>query len=133
MNKLYRLTIILLTVVITMPCHAKTYKVATIAPDGLSWMKQFRSSVKQIELVTDSRVKFKIYPGGIMGNDATVLRKMKIGQLHGGVVAAGTLTRFYPDLQVYNLPLTFRSYDEVDYIRDRMDDRIIEGLRGQRA
>ena len=63
-----------------------------------------------------------------MGDDETVLRKMRIGQLQGGVIAAGSLTRFFPDLQVYNLPLTFKSYDEIDYIRERMDSRIVQGL-----
>jgi TRAP-type C4-dicarboxylate transport system substrate-binding protein len=109
--------------------NAKTYKVATISPDGLGWMKQFRAGVKQVQELTDGRVKFRIYAAGTMGDDATVLRKMRIGQLHGGVVAAGSLTRFYKDLQVYNLPLTFKSLEEVDYIRERMDDRIVDGLR----
>jgi len=108
--------------------NAKTYKVATISPDGLGWMKQFRASVKQVHELTDGRVKFKIYAASTMGDDTTVLRKMRIGQLHGGVVAAGSLTRFYKDLQVYNLPLTFKSFEEVDYVRERMDARIIEGL-----
>jgi TRAP-type C4-dicarboxylate transport system substrate-binding protein len=73
-------------------------------------------------------VKFKIYPGGVQGDDFTVLRKMRIGQLQGGVVAASTLTRFYPDLQIYNLPLVFRDVDEVDYVRRRMDQQIVDGL-----
>jgi TRAP-type transport system periplasmic protein len=38
------------------------------------------------------------------------------------------LTRFYPDLQIYNLPLQFRNQGEVDYVRARMDERIISGL-----
>ena len=107
---------------------AATYKIATISPDGLSWMKQLRAGVKQIESATDGRVKFKIYPGGVQGDDQTVLRKMRIGQLHGGVLAAGSLTRFYPDLQIYNLPLQFQSYEEVDYIRKEMDQMITDGL-----
>lgn len=120
---------LLFSLLLLSPCvEAKTYKVATISPDGLAWMKQFRSTVKQVQELTDDRVKFKIYAAGTMGDDTTVLRKMRIGQLHGGVVAAGSLTRFYKDLQVYNLPLTFTSYEEVDYVRKRMDDRIIQGL-----
>ena len=107
---------------------AKNYKIATISPDGLSWMKKLRSGVKEIETRTEGRVKFKIYPGGVQGNDFTVLRKVRIGQLHGGAVAAGSLTRFYPDLQVYNLPLQFKSFDEVDYVRQRMDQTIVDGL-----
>ncbi|MEX0942424.1 MAG: TRAP transporter substrate-binding protein DctP [Pseudomonadales bacterium] len=108
--------------------QARTFKIATISPDGLSWMKNLRAGAKEIEERTDGRVKFKIYPGGVQGDDYTVLRKMRIGQLHGGAVAASTLTRFYPDLQIYNLPLTFRSLAEVDYVRERMDQQIIKGL-----
>lgn len=107
---------------------AKTYKLATVSPDGLSWMKKLRAGVNEIEELTDGRVKFKIYPGGVQGDDFTVLRKMRIGQLHGGAIAAGTLTRFYPDLQVYNLPLQFKNFEEVDFVRERMDQTIIDGL-----
>ena len=107
---------------------AATYKIATISPDGLSWMKKLRAGVKEIESATDGRVKLKIYPGGVQGDDQTVLRKMRIGQLHGGALAAGSLTRFFPDLQIYNLPLQFQSYEEVDYIRKEMDQMISDGL-----
>ncbi len=110
------------------PVEAKTFKIATISPDGLGWMKQLRSGAKEINLRTEGRIKFKIYPGGVMGDDYTVLRKIRIGQLHGGILAASSLTSFYPDLQVYNLPLQFRSNEEVDYVRQRMDERIVKGL-----
>ena len=107
---------------------AKTLKIATVSPEFLDWMQHFKSAALQIEQASERRVKVRIYPGGVMGDDETVLRKMRIGQLQGGVIAAGSLTRFFPDLQVYNLPLTFKSYDEVDYIRERMDSRIVQGL-----
>ena len=126
-----KLTTLVLGVLLVLPVstQAATYKIATISPDGLSWMQKLRAGVKEISAATDDRVKFKIYPGGVQGDDETVLRKMRIGQLHGGAVAAGSLTRFYPDLQIYNLPLQFRSYEEVDYIRGEMDSMIADGLR----
>ena len=125
-----RLICLLICLLLQLPitANAATYKIATISPDGLSWMQKLRAGTKVIETKTDGRVKFKIYPGGVQGNDATVLRKMRAGQLHGGAVAAGSLTRFYPDLQIYNLPLQFKSYDEVDYIRAAMDPIIAQGL-----
>ena len=109
--------------------HAAAYKIATISPDGLDWVEKLRAAIAEIGRQTEGRVQFKIYPGGIQGDDATVLRKMRIGQLHGGVLTAGALTRFYPDLQVYNLPMQFRNYDEVDHVRARMDDMIAAGLK----
>ncbi len=105
------------------------FKIATISPDGLGWMSKFRVGLERIESQTEERVTFKIYPGGVQGEDATVLRKMRIRQLNGGVFAAGSLTRFFPDLQVYNLPLQFRSYDEVDFVRSQMDSYISDGLQ----
>ena len=117
-----------MTVLVVPVSQAATYKIATISPDGLGWMQQLRQTVKEIEEATDGRVKFKIYPGGVQGDDFTVLRKMRIGQLHGGAVAAGSLTRFYPDLQVYNLPLQFKTFEEVDHVRKQMDQQIIDGL-----
>jgi len=130
MQKLsYILIALLLVPLIVVPvAEAKNFKIATVSPDGLSWMKKLRVGVKEIEERTEGRVKIKIYPGGVHGDDFTVLRKMRIGQLHGGGFAAGSLTRFYPDLQVYNLPLQFQSYEEVDFIREKMDQRIVDGL-----
>jgi len=126
---MYRFIVLfLLLAAISMPSLAKTYKIATISPDGLSWMKKMRAGVKEIKEKTEGRVKIKIYPGGVQGNDNTVLRKMRIGQLHGGALAASSFTRFYPDLQIYNLPLQFRTREEVDFVRSQMDQGIIDGL-----
>jgi TRAP-type C4-dicarboxylate transport system substrate-binding protein len=57
-----------------------------------------------------------------------VLRKMRIGQLHGGVFLAGSLGQVAPDIQVYSLPLLFASYDEVDAVRSRVDADLIAAL-----
>jgi TRAP-type C4-dicarboxylate transport system substrate-binding protein len=81
-----------------------------------------------VEERTAGRVRLKFYPAGVMGNDKTVLRKIRAGQLHGGAFTSGSLASVYPDLELYGIPLLFRSYDEVDYVRARMDDRMIAGL-----
>ena len=120
--------VLLALLLVASPVYAKTFKLATISPDGLAWMKMLRQGTKEITAKTDGRVKFKIYPGGVQGDDTTVLRKMRIGELQGGVVASSSLTRFYLDLQIYNLPFTFRNFHEVDFVRKHMDDRIIKGL-----
>jgi TRAP-type C4-dicarboxylate transport system substrate-binding protein len=56
------------------------------------------------------------------------LRKIRFGQLHGGAVVSNSLTQSFSDSQVYNLPMVFRSFEEVDYVRERMDRFIIEGF-----
>ncbi len=100
---------------------AKTIKVATISPDGTFWMKQMRAGAKEIKEKTQGRVKFKFYPGGVMGNDENVLRKIRIGQLHGGAVTVGTLSQSTPDSTIYGLPYLFSSLDDAAKIRETTD------------
>ena len=110
------------------PAAGEVLKIATLAPDGTAWMNEMRAAGAEIEKRSAGRVQLKFYPGGVMGNDATVLRKIQIGQLHGGAVTVLALSRVYPDSQLYGLPLIFRSHAEVDYVRARMDPLIMEGL-----
>jgi TRAP-type C4-dicarboxylate transport system substrate-binding protein len=110
------------------PVAAAVLKIATLAPDGTAWMKEMRAAGDDINKRSGGRVELKFYPGGVMGNDATVLRKIQIGQLQGGAVTVLALAQIFPDSQLYGLPLLFRSYAEVDYVRKRMDPLIMEGL-----
>jgi len=105
-----------------------TLKIATIAPDGTSWMLEMRQGAERIARRTGNRVKFRFYPGGIMGNDKSVLRKLRIGQLHGGAITGGGLALIDPNSSIYGLPFTFRSGGEVDYARERMDPLLIDSL-----
>ena len=108
--------------------HAATFKVATLSPDGSFWMKTMREAGKEVEAATDNRVKFKWYPGGVMGDDKAVLRKMRVGQLQGAALPMGELLSFYPDSQAYGIPFLFNSYEEVDYVRSQLDDSLITGF-----
>jgi TRAP-type transport system periplasmic protein len=110
------------------PGYATTFKIATISPEGSMWMEKMRQGAKQVATQTQDRVKFKFYPGGVMGNDKAVLRKIRIGQLQGGAVVAGSLSSYFPANQIYSQPMKFTSLDEVDYVRQHMDTFIIDGL-----
>ena len=121
-------TALVLAVVLAAPAEAVVLKVATLTPDGSVWMRTMRKGAEEVAQATDQRVRFKFYPGGVMGNDRAVLRKIRAGQLQGGAFPGGTLAGYYSDIQIYNLPLTFKSFEEVDYIRQRMDVALVEGL-----
>jgi TRAP-type transport system periplasmic protein len=107
---------------------AQELKIATISPDGTSWMKRMRAGAAEVEKRTAGRVTFRFYPGGIMGSDEAVMRKIRIGQLHGGAVSTSALATVYPDLQIYGFPLFFRTLEEIDYVRGKMDAQIVAGL-----
>lgn len=110
------------------PAAGVELKIATIAPDGSHWMREMRAAAAEIKERTGGGVEIKFYPGGVMGNDAQVLRKIRIGQLHGGAFTAGGLAERYSALNLYGMPLLFRSLDEVDYVRMHLDPVLKKGL-----
>jgi TRAP-type C4-dicarboxylate transport system substrate-binding protein len=108
--------------------HAFTFKIATLSPDGSVWMDKMREGAAEIETKTNKRVSFKFYPGGVMGDDNSVLKKMRFNQLNGAAVTNGGLGTIYPDIQLYNLVAKFSSLEEIDYVRQKMDGKLIAGL-----
>ncbi len=114
---------------VTTPAQAATtLKIATVIPDGTDWMKTMREGIAEIEERTEGRVEIKVYGGGVQGNDAQIRRKMRVGQLHGGVFTSGALRAFQKDAELYGLPRLFRDYEEVAYVRERMDEEIYRRL-----
>jgi TRAP-type C4-dicarboxylate transport system substrate-binding protein len=115
--------IALLMTLIAVPLEgfAQTLKIATIAPEGSSWMNDMRSGARAIEDATDGRVKFKFYGGGVQGNDKQVQRKMRTGQLHGGAFTSGAMNKFQADADMFALPMMFSTIEEARYARAELE------------
>ena len=106
-------------------------KIATVSPEGSYWMERMRDGASEIAKRTDGRVELKFYGGGVMGNDKKVLRKMRVGQLHGATFTAGGLAEREPNVQLYGLPMLMQTQDEVDFVRQRMDETLLARLEGE--
>ncbi len=107
---------------------ATTFKIATLSPEGSTWMDIMRAGADEVAAKTNNRVKIKFYPGGVMGDDMAVMRKIRIRQLQGGAVTIGAVSSYYSDSQVYSLPMLFRNLEEVSYVRSKLDSHILQGL-----
>ncbi len=107
---------------------AEQIKIATVSPDGSMWMKSLRAAGKDIEAATDGRVKLKFYPGGVQGDDKVVMQRIRRNQLHGAVMTVGGLAATNTNIQLYSFPLLFNSYEEIDYVRERMDGALLDQL-----
>lgn len=110
------------------PAFAQTLKIATIAPEGSSWMKDMRAGAKAVEEHTGGRVKFKFYGGGVQGSDRQVRRKMRTGQLNGGAFSSGGLNGFQKDADVFSLPMMFDTIEEARYVRNHMEPELRQRL-----
>jgi TRAP-type C4-dicarboxylate transport system substrate-binding protein len=106
----------------------QTLKIATIAPEGSSWMKDMRAGAKAVTEHTGGRVKFKFYGGGVQGNDKQVRRKMRTSQLNGGAFSSGGLNGFQKDADMFSLPMMFDTIEEARYVRNQMEPELRQRL-----
>lgn len=116
----FSLLIALICLLSTSPIQAKPqylFKVATLAPAGSVWIEQFEKFAAKILEDTGGDVGFRIYSGGVMGDDQAMLRKMRVGQLHGGGFTMTGVSLQVPDFRVMGIPFLFESYEEVDFVR----------------
>lgn len=101
-------------------------KFATLAPEGSSWMKSLRQFSEKVKIATDGNVTFKFYPGGVSGDEKDVIRKIRIGQLHGAGFTGVGLGAILPEVRVLDLPFLFQSDQEIEHVYQAMTDYFVE-------
>ncbi len=99
-----------------------TIKFATLAPDGSAWMKVMRAFVQDVKKETQGEVLFKIYAGGVQGDEKNVLRKIRINQLQGAGFTGVGMGTILPEVRILDTPYLFHNKQEVDYIINRFND-----------
>ena len=95
-------------------------KFSTLAPEGSSWMKSMHQFSEKIKKATDGNIIFKFYPGGVSGDEKDVIRKMRIGQLHGAGFTGVGLGSILPEVRILDLPFLFKSDQEVEHVYKSM-------------
>ena len=98
-----------------------TWKLATLAPKGVGWAIHTNNFlIPWVEEVSKGDVYIKVYWGGVMGDEKSVIHKMHVGQLQGGGFSGQGAALLCPEFAVFELPFLFRNWEEVDFIKDQM-------------
>ncbi|HLE12520.1 MAG: hypothetical protein A2504_03570 [Bdellovibrionales bacterium RIFOXYD12_FULL_39_22] len=92
---------------LSMALPAMTLKLGVVAPEGTSFATLLKGLSKEVGELTNNEVKLKIYYGGSQGDEPDVLRKIRLGQLHGGIFTGKTLGDINGDVRVMEIPLSF--------------------------
>ncbi len=106
-------------------------KFATLAPEGSTWMQTLRAMDEELRKASGGRVHLTLYPGGVAGDEIDVLRKIRIGQLHGGAFSGVGLGAVLPAVRVLELPLLFQNPGEVDYVTATMEEKFARAFEEQ--
>jgi TRAP-type C4-dicarboxylate transport system substrate-binding protein len=95
-------------------------KLATLAPEGSTWTEIFNELNVELKTKTNNAVKLKIYPGGVLGDEKDMIRKMFVGQIQGAVLTSAGLSTIFSEMDVFQIPFLFETYNEVDYVLKKM-------------
>lgn len=99
---------------------AQTIKLGTVAPDGSPWHMIARDMGEAWSKASGGKIQLRIYAGGTSGDEPDTVRKVRVGQLHAGMLTNQGLTQIVPDIQALQMPLLIASNDELDYVIERM-------------
>jgi TRAP-type C4-dicarboxylate transport system substrate-binding protein len=113
------LFLILLLSLSCLCAEALTLKIATVAPVGSPWAESLRRLSADWDRISGGRVKLKIYAGGIAGEEADMIRKMRIGQLDGAALTQLGWGLLDPGILALSTPFLIQEEQELERVMER--------------
>jgi len=107
----------------------KEIKCATIAPAGSAWDKIFVAMNDELKQKTNGKVAFKIYAGGVQGDEKAVVQKIRSGQLSCGGLTGFGLGMIAPAVRVVELPFLFKDGASVDKSLESLTPKLTAALQ----
>jgi TRAP-type C4-dicarboxylate transport system substrate-binding protein len=102
------------------PQAAHQLRIATLAPRQSGLGKAFQQLRRDLRELTEGEVELKMYDGGVAGDEMTVVRKMRVGQLDGALLTSTGLGALVPQVLVLQAPGLITSYPALDDVRDKL-------------
>src|ERR1700759_5270648 len=104
-------------------------KLGTLAPNGSTWHTLLKEMGQKWEQASGGKVKLRIYPGGVLGNEGDIVKKVRIGQIQAAALTTVGLHDIAAEAQAVDVPMMIDSWPTLDYVMDRIGpklERIIE-------
>lgn len=99
----------------------KQLRIGTLAPKNSLYHRQLMEVGEVWRSTQVSGAKYLVYPDGSQGSETDMVRRMRIGQLQGGLLSVIGLREIEPSIAAFQaMPLMFRNWEEVDYVREKM-------------
>jgi TRAP-type C4-dicarboxylate transport system substrate-binding protein len=99
----------------------KSLRIGTLVPKNSLYHRELMAIGEAWRAAQGGSGKFLVYPDGSQGGEAEMARRMRIGQLQGALLSVVGLREIEPSISaLQSLPLLFRSWEELDYVREKM-------------
>jgi TRAP-type C4-dicarboxylate transport system substrate-binding protein len=99
----------------------KQLRIGTLAPKNSLYHRLLMEVGEVWRSTQVSGAKYLVYPDGSQGSETDMVRRMRIGQLQGGLLSVIGLREIEPSIAAFQaMPLMFKNWEEVDYVREKM-------------
>jgi TRAP-type C4-dicarboxylate transport system substrate-binding protein len=101
-----------------------TIKLATGAPVGSSWHDALNGLKQEWQRISGGSLEVKVFAGGTAGDDTELVRKIRRRGMDAIAVSGIGLSRIDKAVDCLNIPMMVDSYEEFDFIRERMAPKV---------
>jgi TRAP-type C4-dicarboxylate transport system substrate-binding protein len=107
-------------------------KLATIAPRGSSYHQSLVQMGENWRKISGGTVQLVIYPDGTQGSEADTVGLMQTHSLQASLLTVVGLSEIEPEVgALQNMPMAFRSLEEVDYVGEHLRPRLEKRLEAK--
>ena len=97
---------------------ATTFKAADVHPKGYPNVVAVENMGKKLEAATDGRLKIKMFPGGVLGDEKVMIEQTQIGAIQILRVSLGGISPVVPEANAFSLPYLFRDQEHMRKVID---------------
>jgi TRAP-type C4-dicarboxylate transport system substrate-binding protein len=93
----------------------------TLAPRGSTYHQSLQAMAERWKQAPGGGARLVIYPDGTQGSETDMVRLMRVGSLHAGLLTAVGLAEIEPGVTgLQTLPMMFRNFDEFEFVNDKL-------------
>ena len=95
-------------------------RLGAVVPKGSLWDESLQYVRQEWRRISGGTVQVTIYSGGVLGDEPEMVRQIRQGRIQAVGLSSVGLSRIDNGVSCLQVPMMFRSYDELDHVRDRL-------------
>lgn len=103
-------------------------RLGTLVPKGSRWHEILLTMGEEWKKSSGGKIELKIYPGGEQGDEPEMVQKLRIKKLQAVALSGAGLSGIDAAVSALQIPMMLSSYEELDFVRDRISARLEKGL-----
>ena len=109
--------------------RAQKIDMATLAPADSTWFKVMENMGAEWKKISGGSVNLVIHPGGVLGDEPECVRRLNHKSIQAAGLSGAGLSDIDKGVNCLQIPMMFDSYEELDYVRDRIAPKLEQRIR----